>query len=472
MHRRNYLKTMALGTLSTGLMLDSCKPEASSPMTTGSNLPVSKRGLDASTSVVRVDMELYFEAADNMYHKANNPDGAFPLNVAENRMNWPMLRTQIEKMEHKHPMEDWVANYTSAVGALSFRKVMADFLSKFLTHCPIDPDQLCLSPGATAVIDVTAWILGQPGDVVVIPAPCYPVYKQDIGNRSGLERYDLVTHHDLSEIKNGPPLSIQHLEDALREIQSQGKQFKILIITNPDNPTGGMYSREQLTAYADWCLSHNIHLIVNEIYGLSLIDTAHPELMTDYTTDVRFYSFANIIQEKKSDFLHQWYALSKDFGVSGFRVGLVYSLNKTFLTAYNNLNGPTMVSNYTQWIFEKALNDHAFVEAYIKANQQLLTENYVTVVRQLRKLGISYTPARGSLFAWLDLSEFLENNTQEAETKFWMELYKQSGVLLTPGNGFGHTKRGQFRLVFSYVMKEDLEVAMGRLTKFVESKRA
>jgi len=471
MRRRKYLKTLALGTLSTGLLLDSCKTE-SNTMDTPVSPPLSKRGMDASTAIMRVDMNLYFEAADNMYHKINNPDGAFPLNVAENRLNWTMLRKQIEAMERANPMEDWVAGYTNPAGSLSTRKVMAEFLTRSLTKCAIDPDHLCMSPGATSVIDLTAWILGKPGDVVVIPAPCYPVYKVDIGNRSELERYDLVTHHELSELKAGPPLTIQHLDKALKDIQGQGKQFRMLIITNPDNPTGGIYSREQLTAYADWCMAHNIHLIVNEIYGLSLIDTTHPDLKSDYTADVPFFSFANIMQEKKSDFCHMWYALSKDFGVSGFRVGLVYSLNKAFLAAYNNLNGPTMVSNYTQWIFEKTLNDQQFVETYVKSNQQLLTENYVTVVRQLRALGVPYAPARGSLFVWLDLAEFLNSNSEEAESKFWMNMYKQSGILLTPGNGFGHSKRGQFRLVYSYVMNADLEIAMTRLTKFIQSKRA
>ena len=209
---------------------------------------------------------------------------------------------------------------------------------------------------------------------------------------------------------------------------------------------------------------------MNEIYGLSLIDTSHPELKSDYTDDRPFYSFANILLDKKSDYLHQWYGLSKDFGASGFRVGMVHSLNKTFLDAYNNLNAPSMVSNYAQWIFELALNDHEFVNDYIKTNQQLLTENYLIVIRELRKLNISYAPARGSLFVWLDLSKFLDDNTQESESNFWQTLYKESGVLLTPGDGFGHTKHGQFRLVYSYMDKESLEVAMNRLSRFISSR--
>lgn len=436
------------------------------------NSSLSQRGLTASQSVLRIDFKIYFEALNNLYHQHDNPTGTFPLNVAENKLSWGMLRNHIEKLASENHIPNWVANYTNSTGSPTFRKVVAEFLEKFLTHCPIDPDQLALSAGSTSVIDLTSWVLGEPGDVAVFPAPCYPVYKQDIQNKSGLERYDLITHHEISELKSGPPLTINHLESALKEITASGKRFRILVITNPDNPTGGMYELEKLRKIADWCVDHQIHMIVNEIYGLSLIDTKHPQLIDDYEKHMSFQSFATIMQEQQNDFLHLWYALSKDFGASGFRVGLVYSQNKTFLEAYHNLNAPSMVSNYTQWIFELILADHAFLQAYIQSNQQLLTESYLKVVSQLRINQIPYAPAYGSLFVWLDLSEFLTKNTQKAESELWLELYNQTGILLTPGDGFGHSKRGQFRLVYSCVPKNDLEVAMNRLTSFIESKRS
>lgn len=432
---------------------------------------LSNRGLTASKSPLRVDFEAYFEAVKNLYHENENPNGTFPLNVAENKLTWPMLRTKMEELSDQPQIPDWVASYTNSTGSPSFREVVAKFYSRFISKCDINPDHLGMSAGATSIIDLTSWILGEPGDVVVIPAPCYPVYKQDMQNKSGLERYDLVTHHEIEEIANGPLLTIGHLDKALKDIESKEQRFRILVITTPDNPTGGMHDRAKLEEIADWCVSHNIHLIVNEIYCLSLINTQHPELKEDYKRALPFYSFINIMQQKQSEYLHHWYALSKDFGASGFRVGMVYSLNKTFLEAYNNLNAPSMVSNFTQWIFELILRDHDFIEKYIQTNQQLLTENYLTVISTLKKLHVPYAPARGSLFVWLDLSAFLKEQSQDSESEFWLLLYKETGILLTPGNGFGHSKKGQFRLVHSCFQKKDLEVAMERMTKFVESKR-
>lgn len=382
-----------------------------------------------------------------------------------------MLRNKMKQLSSQHQIPDWVASYTKSTGSPSLREVVAKFYARFITQCEINPEHLAFSAGATSVIDLTSWILGEPGDVVVIPAPCYPVYKQDMQNKSGLERYDLVTHHDIEEIANGPLLTTSHLEEALRAIESEGKRFRILVITNPDNPTGGMFDQTNLEKISDWCINHQVHLIVNEIYCLSLIDTLHPELKDDYNQPLAFYSFINIMQQKQSEYLHHWYALSKDFGSSGFRVGMVCSFNKTFMEAYNNLNAPSMVSNYAQWIFELVLSDHDFIEEYIQTNQKLLTENYLTVIKTLKELKVPYAPARGSLFVWLDLSSFLKEQTQESESEFWLMLYTETGILLTPGNGFGHSKKGQFRLVHSCFPKKDLEVAMERLIGFIQNKR-
>lgn len=429
---------------------------------------LSNRGLIASTAVIRVDMDIYFEAIQNMFHPSTNPNGTFPLNVAENRLTWYLLRDKIQEITKNSEIPEWVAGYTSGQGHQSFREAVASFLEDSLTKCTIHPDHLAFSAGATSVVEMTALVLGDDGDVIAFPAPCYPVYKQDIGNIANLERYDIITHHDISALQNGPILDIPHLEKAKADIENQGKNFKVLVLTNPDNPTGGMYDYEHLLKITDWCLANKIHLIVNEIYGLSLVDTSHPAIKTDYTSEVDFVSFAQIMAEKQSDFLHMWYAFSKDFGISGFRVGLVYSQNELFIKAYENLNYSHLVSNYTQWILQEVLNDKTFVANYIKENQQLLTEAYVIVIQTLKKLNINYVPSRGSLFVWLDLSKHLKVNTQEAENEFWMEFYQKTNILLTPGEGFGHTKKGHFRMVYPFIPIEDLKVAMKQFEAFFE----
>ena len=93
------------------------------------------------------------------------------------------------------------------------------------------------------------------------------------------------------------------------------------------------------------------------------------------------------------------------------------------------------------------------------------------MIRRLKQLSIPYAPARGSLFTWLDLSEFLADNSSAAEQDLWLELYHSAGILLTPGEGFGHSKKGLFRLVHPCVSKQNLEEAMNRLSGFILERR-
>jgi 1-aminocyclopropane-1-carboxylate synthase len=433
---------------------------------------LSNRGEHAATTPLRIDYAAHREAAENAYHPVHNPTGSLALNVAENRLGWPELKEQIELITAQHPISAWVPGYTHARGAPEFRAAAASFLGEHLTGCPIDPDHLGVSAGATSVIEMTSFVLADAGDVAVIPAPCYPVYRQDIGNLSRVERYDLVTHHEVSEIAAGPALTLDHLERALRDIEGAGRRFRMLILTTPDNPTGGIYPMALLERVADWCIEREIHLVVNEIYGLSLIDTSHPDIREDYAEAVTFESFASLMARRRSDFLHLWYAVSKDLGISGFRVGLLHSHNSALLEAYENLNLTHSVSNHTQWVLQHLLTDCGFLTSYFERARTRLTESYALTVGFLKRLAIPYAPSRGSLFVWIDLSEFMPASSEAAELALWRELFETTGVLLTPGVGFGHSKHGLFRVVYPCVSRDELEVAMRRIEGFVTRKRS
>jgi aspartate/methionine/tyrosine aminotransferase len=421
--------------------------------------------------MARPDQDAFYEATANQYHAEDNPDGAILLNVAEYTLGWAAMRNKIESIAAEASIPDWVPKYTDHMGNPDVRQAVASFMSKHLTGCLIQPDQLVLTAGAMSAVNISAQVLGESGDVVVIPCPSYPVYTHDFGTSAGLVRYDLVTHHDVSEVADGPLLTTAHLDRALADIEANGQRFRILILTTPDNPTGGMIDRPTLEAVSEWCIRHEIHLIVNELYGLSLINTDHPDLSTDYSTHPEFISFAKIMEASNSDYLHYCYALSKDFGLSGFRFGLIHSYNDDFLTAFGLFNTFAMVSNLTQWTMQRVLEDDEFVTRFLAENGEKLTEAYADVVRMLRRCDVPYVPARGSLFIWADLSEFLTADSGEAAHDLWWRIYETTGVMLTPGEGFGHSKHGMFRIVYPSTERDSLGVALNRLEAFIAAER-
>ena len=210
-------------------------------------------------------------------------------------------------------------------------------------------------------------------------------------------------------------------------------------------------------------------MIVNEIYAISLVDTTDSLISMDYKEQIVYSSFANIMKDLQSGILHLWYGLSKDFAMSGLRFGIVHSLNEDFITALRNVNIPHMVSNHTQWMIGELFKKNDFIKDYIEENKKLVTASYKEVVKTLTNLGLSYVPARGSLFIWADLSKFLKEDTNKGQEDLWTGIYKNTGVLLTPGAGFGHAKKGLFRIVHTAIPTAHLKVGMAKLEKYLLS---
>ncbi len=419
---------------------------------------LSDRGCQAAQTPLRVDWDITFEALDDQYHPVDNPAGSFALNIAENRLQWSLLKQKFREICTNDELPDWVMGYTSTLGDINFREAVARFYQEQICDVEIDPELMGVSGGATGVVEMSALILANPGDYCAIPAPAYPVYEKDLGNIAGVIRYNLNS--------TTKTISIADLTKARKKLKKKAKKLKMVVITTPDNPTGQKYTTKKLRKIAEWCMDKQIHLVVNEIYALSNIDTTHPELINDYTEGKSYSSFLNIMDDYKSAFLHHWYSMSKDFGISGFRIGVVYSHNVRFIKAYENLNIGHTISNHTQWMMGQLLQDTEWINQYIIDNQSLLTQSYVSVTKLLKKHNIPYVPARGGLFIWIDLSRYLSGQTRAKDERFWNDLYVRTGILLTPGHGFGHREHGQYRLVYPYVSYEDLQVALARLDEY------
>jgi 1-aminocyclopropane-1-carboxylate synthase len=127
-----------------------------------------------------------------------------------------------------------------------------------------------------------------------------------------------------------------------------------------------------------------------------------------------------------------------------------------------------MVSNHTQWIIGEMFGDEEFIKKYISENRDQVTRSYKTVVGSLREMGVSYIPAGGSLFVWADFSKYLKEDSDKGQEELWIDIYRNSGVLLTPGVGFGHAKKGLFRIVHTAVPANHLQIAMARLKEYLK----
>ncbi|MBB4079862.1 aspartate/methionine/tyrosine aminotransferase [Lewinella aquimaris] len=419
---------------------------------------LSTRGEKKASEPLRPDFALFDRAMENLY-APDKPDGAITLCIAENLLQWEAIRDKLRQIATTQAWPDWIAAYAPLAGHPEFRESVARFVSKHIAGTELKADHFYGSAGATAVIELTAMALGDPGDVAVFPAPAYQAYLPDINSKAGLERYDI---RDYAGSFDGPfhPLSVAELDGALSKL---GNRFRMLVLTQPDNPTGAIYSSEQLEIIADWCIDHRIHLVVNEIYALSQFSRD----AADITNTSAYTSFLPLLERANCPYLHWWYSFSKDFGISGFRVGLLYSRNEDLRGAYTNFNAPHQISTLTQWLLAELLDDDEWVTAFQRNNKALLTEAYTTVTQALDAIDVPYTPARGSLFVWADFSRFLAEVTPEKSEALWRDIFDHTGVLLTAPGGLGQARAGWYRIVYSGVSPEALREAMRRLTTFL-----
>ena len=418
---------------------------------------LSTRGTHKANQPLRPDFELFELAEENSY-APENTDGAITLCIAENLLQWSTLREKLQAISCQHQWPDWIAAYTQLSGAPDFREAVAAFVGSHIAGRELSADFFCASAGATAVVEVSAMVLGDEGDYVVFPAPAYQAYAPDINNKAQLLRYDIRNYG--REFADYHPLSVAELDDALEHL---GTKFRVLVLTQPDNPTGAVYSAAQLEAIADWCIRKEIHLVVNEIYALSQF-----EQDADGISNGSIYtSFLPLLEERDSPYLHWWYSFSKDFGISGFRVGLLYSRNEEMRKAYTNYNAPHQVSNVTQWLLSELLTDEAWITTFQQENKRLLTEAYRSVTGTLDEMGIPYTPARGSLFVWADFSKYLPRPGMDAAEELWRQIFDKTRVLLTAPGGLGQPDTGWYRIVYSGVSPQALAEAMQRLKNYL-----
>ena len=248
------------------------------------------------------------------------------------------------------------------------------------------------------------------------------------------------------------------LESTVRKLQKRGMKVRGVIITNPSNPVGTVLNRSSLISVFKFVKDNKIHLIADEIYAACIFE------------DVVFTSVAEILMSEQYNrsFVHIIYGLSKDLGLAGFRVGVLYSWNKQVLDAASRMARFCAASTPTQQLLTALLSDEKFINTFLFENRKRLTNRYNKVTYNLELAGIKSAKSEGGLFCYIDLRHFLRSSTEEEELKLWKYLLYKVGLHLTPGSSCCCDEPGWFRVCFAGVEDETLRVALNRFDQFAK----
>ena len=399
----------------------------------------------------------WYRHHQNPYHSLNNPDGIINLGTAENRVLFDAIQKKLGSINLGEMSEDYT-HYCKLSGTDPFRQKLSVFFNKFMTPIEkINADDVIVMNGCGTIIEQLGVAICDEGEGVLIPAPYYTGFKSDLEQRFGIKTVPVQLQCKGS---NAFTISLQLLEEAYESAEERGIPVRALLLSNPNNPLGTVYTEEELEMMAEFCLKNDIHLIVDEIY-----------MLTVYDEQTKFKSILSIKNfEKYRNIIHVVWGFSKDFSLSGFRVGVAITKNADLQSSLGSVGYYTSVSTPTQYILEEMITDTEWLNELVTLNHQRLKVNRGIVCKTLTQENISFVQPKSGLFVWMNLSKCMKSNTFRCETELFEKLMS-AGLYLVPGQAFETKESGWFRMIISNNI-DILNIALNRLVSLVRENTA
>jgi 1-aminocyclopropane-1-carboxylate synthase len=366
-------------------------------------------------------------------------DGYTGLAIAENKLVWDLLEPRLNS---NRAVPSSAIGYDDMAGSPDFRASVAAFASDHVWGRHVDADEVVVLAGAGSILETLFYAIADPGDAILVPTPSYAGFWADIETRAELHIVEVPTSPDQSFA-----LTTEQLQAAY---DASPWPVRALLVTNPSNPTGRIHTEAEIREAVTWARSVGIHIVMNEVYALSILGAAS------------FVPSGRIVDPDQGD-IHFVWAFSKDFAMSGMRCGVLTTANRDVRAAVTNLAYWSLVSGDTQHFLGSLLRDTEWVDTYIAAMQSRLTASYTATTAALEAAKISYIPAEAGMFVLLDMREFLDEPTWDAEHELWSTIFDGANVNLTPGSACHIDEPGFMRLCFAVASADTVVAAIERI---------
>ncbi|KAJ1720955.1 hypothetical protein LPJ61_006103, partial [Coemansia biformis] len=434
--------------------------------------PELSAGAQVATTKVPVVFKAFSWLSENPY-KDTNPSGIINAGVAANATIAPLLVEKLRAISDGFVAADLEYNFPN--GNTELREEVAHLTNRhFNPAAPVSPGDIVVANGCTSVIEMLTFAMCDPGDHVLIPAPCYLALKGDMGMRA----LAVATPVALPIEEAMDERQIAHFERALADIEGAGGKAKMLFLMSPHNPLGTIYPRKVLQALLRFASEHRLFVVVDEIYALSVFDSSDDA--TAFESVLAWTDLDSFIDPASVVVVH---GLSKDFGLNGLRMGWALSpWNKDLVNVLNCYSQFGYRPTHTDRLITTFLADHEYVDSLLQVSRGKLAANYALVARVLDRHSIRYIPCVAGHFVWLRLPVLacakvllLQGKvapeeaastewTFEYETLVWESLIKDAHIYMPPGQCFSATEPGWFRLTFS-IREDELTIVLDRLVQ-------
>ena len=338
------------------------------------------------------------------------------------------------------------AGYSDSKGIFAARKaVMHETQKQGIRGVTLD--DIYLGNGASELIAMSTNALLNDGDELLLPSPDYPLWTAATSLSGGRP-----VHYLCDEAKGWMP----DLDDIKRKITPRTKG---IVVINPNNPTGALYSDELLKALVGIAREHGLVILADEVYDKMLYDGVKHTAIASLSDDVLTLTFNS---------------LSKSYRSCGYRAGwLVVSGDKKPAADY--IEGLTMLSNMRlcanvpgQYAIQTALGGYQSINELVGEGGRLRRQRDLAYELITAIPGVSCVKPQAALYMFPRLDPKMY--PIQDDRQFFLELLQETRVMLVQGTGFNWATPDHFRIVF-LPHEDDLREAIGRIAKFLASYR-
>ena len=407
---------------------------------------LSKRGQSLVKDMSPL-MHADFSTRGDLYNPETNPDGHINFGTAETHLINKEVLALLYKIQTRMELKPKHIHYDFFNGSIEFRSAIAEYWQKVIfekdSNRQLTLNNIGLGAGCSIALEMLATMLGDPGDVFLIPTPYYSGFVDDIHDRAGIEP---VGVHCSIDLPKAP------FEAALAEQKKLGKTVRAVLFSSPNNPVGTVYNPEAVRNLISFCMENNLDLISDEIYAQTIHDS-----------NAKWNSTLSLVPNEYLQRVHVTSSFAKDFALSGLRTGFVISFNTDMLKGMEGLAYYSAVSTHTQAVLTQLLKAPE-TPSIIQKNREQLRASYELMKSSLKDMGIETMPAQGGIFIFANFSDYMEKVEFKEEFSLWEKIFGELKVNISPGQLFDAEKPGWFRICYAQDPKVVSE-ACSRLKK-------
>ena len=338
------------------------------------------------------------------------------------------------------------SGYSDSKGIFAARKAVMHY-SQQQGVVGVALDDIYLGNGASELIVMAANALLDNGDELLVPSPDYPLWTAATSLSGGSP-----VHYRCDEASGWMP----DLADIRAKITPRTKG---IVVINPNNPTGVLYSDALLLGLVEIAREHGLVLLADEVYDKVLYDGVKHTALASLSTDVLTLTFNS---------------LSKAYRACGYRAGwMVLSGDKSgakdYIEGLNMLANLKLGSNVPgQWAIQTALGGYQSIHDLVKEGGRLRRQRDLAYELITAIPGVSCVKPQAALYMFPRLDPVMYPIADDRQ--FFMEVLRATRVMLVQGTGFNYPDQQHFRIVF-LPHEDDLREAINRLAKFLEGWR-